>query len=139
MATVERKLTALKVEEAGILADARELGAELVIGETLQVSQPAAIFDDDMEYARLVAELDAVESMSTSRNPHLAALNGAIGRDIIARLHSAEHRVKLERKLLRMERRLAIAPRWTPEHPQFKARGAHLNTSTSTACVFQSH
>ena len=107
---------------AGILND-EELGVELVIGEPLYVSQPAAIFDDTMEYARLVAELEATESMSTSRIPHLAALNGAIGRDMIARLHSAKNLAKLERKLLRFERRLGIAQCWTPEHPQFKVRG----------------
>ena len=58
--SVERKITALKVEQAGILQDANELGVELTIGEPLHVSQPAAIFDDNMEYARLVGELEAI-------------------------------------------------------------------------------
>lgn len=125
--SVEREIAALKVEQAGILSDAKELGVELRIGEPLHVSQPAAIFDDEMEYARLVAELDATQSMSAARNPHLAALNGAIGRDIVARLHSTESRARLEKQLLRHERRLAIAVRWTPEHPQFKVRRSSLH------------
>ena len=125
--SVERKITALGAEQAGILQDANELGVELTIGEPLHVSQPAAIFDDNMEYARLVGELEATESMNTAGNPHLAALNGAIGRDIIARLHSTENRAKLDRKLLRLERRLGITQRWTPEHPEFKVRRSCLS------------
>ena len=113
-------MAALEKEQATTISDARQLGADLAIGEPLAISQPAAVFDDAMQYARLISELTAMTSMSTSNSQYFAALNGAMGRNLITRLQSPENHQKLLRQLERMERRLRIDERWTTDCPEFK-------------------
>lgn len=119
---VESRGKILEREKAQILKDATEMGVQLVIGEQPSARKSVRAFDDLMEYARCVSELAAMDSMTSSAGPQFAALNGALGRDLIARLHSNESREKLVRKLERLERKLHLLERWTQDCADYKVR-----------------
>lgn len=73
-----------------------------------------------MEYARNINELAAMDSMASSSSPQSAALIGALGRQLIARLHSNESREKLVRKLVRLEKKLHLSERWTQDSVEYQ-------------------
>ena len=118
--SVENKVRELTAERNATLRDAERLGVQLVPGAELSVTQPAAAFDDSMEYARLISELAVMDNMNSASSSHFLALSGTQVRDLVARLQSAENREKLLRKMDRLERKLHLSERWTPESEEFK-------------------
>ena len=117
---VDRRVVILQREQSQILEDGMKVGVPLVIGEQPSAQKSASAFDDYMEYARSISELAAMDSMASSSGPQFAALNGALGRDLIARLQSNESRDKLVRKLERLEKKLRISQRWSAESADFE-------------------
>ena len=117
---VGRSVQVLHREQTQILEDGRKIDLQLIIGEQPSAQRAVTVFDDRMEYARNINELAAMDSMASSSGPQSAALIGALGRQLIARLHSSESREKLVRKLVRLEKKLHLSERWTQDSAEYQ-------------------
>ena len=94
------------------------------------VDRPAAAFDDHMEYARLTMEKDFQDSFAGANGAYLAAVSGAVGQEIIARLLNKQSRDKVLQRLSTLQRKLGIAVAWTADSEDFKVNRFTYDTSS---------
>ena len=120
VADIAKRHQDLVKEIDSLIASASALNIILDETSAVTVDRPAAAFDDHMEYARLTMEKDFLDSFAGANGAYLAAVSGAIGQEMIARLQNTQSRDKVLQRLEALQAKLGIDSAWTVESEDFK-------------------
>ncbi|BDA51460.1 hypothetical protein COCOBI_19-0150 [Coccomyxa sp. Obi] len=113
-----------------IKAKASAMNVILDSAAVLSVARPAALFDDRMEYARLIMEKDFLDTFAGANGAYLAAVSGAVGKEIIARLQNRDSRDKVLQRLSSLQSKLGMwRGRWTARISRCTSSGSVMHKS----------